>query len=179
MDQRLILLDMDGVLCDFAGGVAALFGQPGPRCADDAHKPLHEYLGIPKGQMWGRIGKVGSRLWEELQPLPWAEALVALCRDHGDILIATSPSLNPGSLAGKLTWMQRRFGRNFRDFAITPQKHLMAAANRFLIDDTAKHVEAFRQGGGQALLFPSWENGGLLNCSDPLALVRQALQEER
>lgn len=170
----LILLDMDGVLCDFAGGVCALFGKAGPQAGDVA-QPLHEFLGIPKGHMWHRVGEAGPRLWENLEPLPWADELVRLARSAGELLIATSPSLNPASTAGKLVWLQRRFGRQFRDFAITPQKHLLAASDRLLIDDTAKHVDAFIAGGGQALLFPSVENGLLRSDEDPLIAVRQRL----
>lgn len=168
-----IFLDMDGVLCDFAGGVCALFGKPGPSAGDPA-QALHEYLGVPKGVMWSRIGEVGARLWENLEPLPWAQDLVAWSRSHGNLYIATSPALHPGSLSGKMVWLQRRFGKQFRDFIVSPHKHLLAAPGRLLIDDTTRQVDAFRASGGAAILFPSVENGRLRLGEDPLAVLASA-----
>lgn len=172
----MIFLDMDGVLCDFAGGVCALFGKDAPQAGDLAQE-LHQHLGIAKGLMWSRIAEAGARLWEGLEPLPWADELVALVRSHGELVIATAPSLNPASLAGKLTWLQRRFGRNFRDFVVTPQKHLLAAPGRILIDDSPRHVDAFSAFGGLSTLFPSIENGLLRPDQDPVMDLRNWLKQ--
>lgn len=167
MDGRIVFLDMDGVLCDFVGGVAALFNKPSPQAGDPA-QPLHEYIGVPKGLMWNRIAESGAKLWENLEPLPWANDLVALARSAGEVMIATSPSLQAASLSGKLTWLQRRFGVKFRDFVISPQKYLLARPQHVLIDDTEHHVSAFREAGGQAVHFPSVQNGLLQSAADPL-----------
>ena len=166
-DGRIIFLDMDGVLCDFAGGVAALFNKPSPQ-AGDPSQPLHEYIGVPKGLMWSRIGESGEKLWENLEPMPWANDLVALARSAGNIMIATSPSLQAASLSGKLSWLQRRFGAKFRDYVISSHKYLLARPQHILVDDTLKHVETVRQAGGQAVHFPSVENGMLTTGQDPL-----------
>ena len=39
MDGRIVFLDMDGVLCDFVGGVAALFNKQNPQAGDPAQPP--------------------------------------------------------------------------------------------------------------------------------------------
>jgi len=169
-----ILLDMDGVLTDFAGAVCALFGQepPGP-----AHrgKDLAAATGIRAGQMWPRIDDLGAKFWRELEPTPFANELVSLCRKAGEVVIATSPSNDPAATAGKIAWLQQRFGKRFRDFVVSPRKELLAAPGRLLVDDTPKHVDAFRVAGGQAVLLPTWHNGELAEGGDPLDPVRTAL----
>ena len=164
------------MLCDFAGGVAALFNKPSPQ-AGDPSQPLHEYIGVPKGLMWSRIRESGPKLWENLEPMPWANDLVALARSAGEVMIATSPSLQAASLSGKLSWLQRRFGVKFRDFVISPHKYLLARPQHILVDDTLKHVESFRKlvTGGP---FPSVENGMLTTGQDPYRVLKTSLQPE-
>jgi hypothetical protein len=174
MDTVLILLDMDGVLTDFAAASCALFGvePPGP---DRAGVDLPELCGVSSGLFWKRIDDAGLAFWEHLPPTEHADALVALVRSRGDLAICTSPARAPASAAGKVKWLQRRLGRNFRDFAITPMKHLLAAPGRALVDDTAKHVDAFNAGGGVGVLFPTWGNGERSADADPVAVVEAAL----
>ena len=125
--------------------------------------------------MWRRIDEAGPRFWSGLSPTPWADELVSLARAAGSCAIATSPSASPDSTAGKLRWMQQRFGKRFRDFVITPHKHLLAGPGRLLIDDSPKHIDAFRAAGGEALLFPTWENGQRQPGVDPMDMVRATL----
>ena len=167
----LYIIDMDGVLVDFAAGVCALFGSPLPG-SGDAGKRVHEYLGIPSRVMWDRIDEAGERFWHELRPTPFASDLVALLRARGEIFIASSPSLSPGCAAGKIGWLQSRFGRHFRGYAITPAKHLLSAPGRVLIDDSAENVDAFRAGGGEGILVPTVENGTLEPGTDVADYLR-------
>jgi phosphoglycolate phosphatase-like HAD superfamily hydrolase len=171
----LVLFDLDGVLADFAGGVAKLFGAaaPGP---EHAGKDLATALGVSAAGIWQRIDAQGRRFWEELEATAEAEALVALARERGEIAIASSPSQDPASAAGKLRWIQQRFGRRCRDFVLTPRKDLLAAPGRLLVDDSPEHVAAFRAAGGTALLHPTWANGGRPS-SEPVAALRAALDE--
>jgi len=172
---RQILLDLDGVLADFALGVCRLCGRDGPN-ADDLGRAVHEVAGITQGDMWRRIDQAGAKFWRELPATPWADELVKLCRAHGDVVIATAPSQDPAAAAGKLAWIQRRFGRRCRDYAITPRKDLLAAPGRLLVDDAARHVEDFTAAGGQAVLVPTWANGALREGVDVLATVAEALR---
>ena len=172
--MALILLDMDGVLTDFAAGVCKLFGKKPPG-SDDRGRSVAEVAGINPGLMWRRIDEAGARFWSELEPTPFANELVTMCRKVGEVVIATSPSSDPGAAAGKVAWLQRRFGKRFRDFAITPRKELLAAPGRLLIDDTPKHVDAFRAAGGAAVLVPTWANGELESEATVLAPIEAAL----
>ena len=88
----MILLDMDGVLTDFEGGVARLFDVQLPDPAERIGQPVHELLGVTKGQLWGRIDQAGLSFWQELEPLPWAQDLITLCRRSAELVICTSPT---------------------------------------------------------------------------------------
>jgi hypothetical protein len=44
--------------------------------------------------------------------------------------------------------------QKFRDYVITPQKHLLANEGALLVDDHPTMINAFRAFGGQAMLFP-------------------------
>ena len=169
----LVLFDLDGVLADFAAGVAKLFGKPAPG-PELAGQELAAALDVPTAVIWQRIDALGRRFWEELPPTPEADALVALARERAQIAIASAPSQDPASAAGKLRWIQQRFGRRFRDFHITPRKDLLAAPGRLLVDDHAEHVAAFRAAGGAAVLHPTWSNGGR-PAAEPVAAFRAAL----
>lgn len=172
-----MLLDMDGVLTDFAGAACRLFDRepPGP---DDRGKAVHEVIGCPSRVLWARIEEAGLRFWDQLEPTEWADDLVSLAREAGELFIATSPAMDPASGSAKLRWMQKRFGRRFREFAITPRKDLLAQPGRLLVDDTPKHVEGFIAAGGAAVLFPTWANGAREPGVDPLDAVRAALTAE-
>jgi FMN phosphatase YigB (HAD superfamily) len=169
-----VILDLDGVLADFDGGVCALFGAD-PPVHEHAGAAINEAIGVSRAQMWARIDRAGRRFWEDLVPTPFADELDQLARSYGSLFVATSPSLSPSSAAGKIRWIQKRYGRNFRDFAIIPRKDLLAAADRVLVDDTERHVSAFREAGGKAILVPTRGNGRLEQGADPMAAVRKAL----
>ncbi|MDA3962145.1 MAG: hypothetical protein PF961_15240 [Planctomycetota bacterium] len=170
-----ILLDLDGVLTDFDAGVCALFGRDVPPGPERVGTDIATALGLRAGQLWQRIDEAGARFWAELPETPWAQDLVTAARRAGEVVIATAPSNDPGAAAGKVRWMQQRFGKRFRSFAITPRKDLLAAPGRLLIDDTPKHVDAFTAGGGAAVLMPTWANGTRQVDTDPLELVHAAL----
>jgi 5'(3')-deoxyribonucleotidase len=150
-----ILVDMDGVLCDFVG--AAL----------DLHRrgdalitwPLGEYdiaavLGMTENQFWLPID-LSMAFWSTIPACPWFADLVALLDDTGiPWTVATSPSFCPQSAAGKLQWLQRHFCRDFRAYMMGPHKPLLALPDTVLIDDCDRNVDAFREAGGRAILFP-------------------------
>lgn len=169
-----VILDLDGVLADFDAGVCALFGVD-PPIHEHAGAAINEAIGVSRGQMWARIDRAGRRFWEDLSPTPFADELDQLAQTYGSLFVASSPSLSPSSAAGKVRWVQKRYGRNFRDYAVIPRKDLLAGPDRILLDDTDRHVTAFREAGGKAVLVPTRGNGQLQEGVDPIAAVREAL----
>jgi 5'(3')-deoxyribonucleotidase len=69
--------------------------------------------------------------------------------------ILSSPTRSSKSLSGKHEWIKRHFGITFRNFIITPQKHLLAGPNTLLIDDSIEKVEKFARCGGDSMHVPS------------------------
>jgi len=102
-----------------------------------------------------------------MRPYPWVESMMGslLRRFPERCTILTSPTWHGSSAQGKIAWMNRVLApiagkRAFRDYVITPQKHLLANASALLIDDRQFAVKSFADHGGQALLFPQpWNSG--------------------
>ena len=174
-----IFLDMDGVLADWTGAACRLFDRdPAEVYATwpDVTWPegcITGALKISNNELWRRVTSAGFGFWSELEAYPWADELLELCQSTAPTTILTSPSRDPQSLAGKLAWMQARWGETFRDYLVGPDKLACARPGAIIIDDRPVTVEGFRKVGGSGVLFPAvWNaNRGL----DPMAHVREAL----
>lgn len=145
-----ILVDMDGVLADFVGGVRDLFGfnEPWPIGAYD----VPTAFGITPQEMWEAIDNEFD-FWLNLEPLPWLDELLRML-EGCDWWISTSPSLDPLCAAQKIEWVYRFIGPNFRRYMIGPDKFLMANDETVLIDDSDSNYDKFTDAGGFAVLFP-------------------------
>lgn len=151
-----VFLDLDGVLVDFFGAALRTHGRPELIDSYPAEQyEIHEVLSISKTQFWKPMSD--AVWWTDLAPYPWFDELLAIVRRmprSGGFSVATSPSHAPGSAAGKVQWMQKHFGREFRDYMIGPQKHRLAQPGAVLIDDNDENIAKFTESGGQAILFP-------------------------
>ena len=86
---------------------------------------------------------------------PWILDACENLVGQGNVCIATSPTKDPDSLAGKLEWIHEHFpSRMHREYAITPRKHLLAQPDTLLIDDNADNINTFIRKGGRGLLVP-------------------------
>ena len=154
-----ILLDMDGVIVNLLHGLLRAHGRL------DLYErwPIGVYnipgvLQMSGSDFWDPIAALGSEFWRTLPALPWMmelwSRLTSVAREVGaELHICTSPTLDPGCLKGKLEWLQEAFGqRSFRNFVMTPQKHLLATDRTILIDDSQDNVINFCRAGGFALL---------------------------
>lgn len=176
-----IFLDVDGVLADWVGGVCNLFDLD--QADLEAQWKADEWgidsvlgnLGVTDVEMWAAIDKAGADFWASLEPLPWAHSLYELCNTYAPTTILTSPSQHPSSAAGKMAWLEDNLGPNFetpfRDFLIGSVKHTVARPGVMLIDDRPSTIEAFRNAGGEGLLFPRPWNPNREYASDPMVYV--------
>ena len=159
---KQVFVDLDGVLVDFVGSVDVLFG--GSRPPPDERVKLHERYGLSADEFWERIDAAGPRFWEHMQPYSWTNRMMdnLLRRFSGRCTILTSPTWHGSSAHGKIEWMNHHLAplagvKKFRDYVITPQKHLLANEGTWLVDDHPGMVDKFRAFGGEATLFPqSW-----------------------
>jgi hypothetical protein len=149
-----LFVDMDGVCCDFMAPALALHG----RSYNEIYPHTTEWdvskvLGITDDQLWEPIEAAGIEWWENLPEL--------LTKTKTPIVFLTSPGRSEHAPNGKIAWLRRRFGREFRNFIVTPEKHYAAGVGRYLIDDHpinyedwCKHadMQTLPQPGG--VLFP-------------------------
>lgn len=178
--MTIIYLDMDGVLCDLVGGIADLLNYD--KHALRFNWPRGEYdlslgFGVPSNYIWSALEK-NPAIWEQLEPLPWMNILLARCRQMARTLICTSPTLDPACAAGKIRWLQNQFGKGFRDYVIVPHKQLLATPQALLIDDCEKNVASFQAFGGMGMLFPALWNKLWEFADDPMQVLPAPAVEE-
>lgn len=170
----LVFLDMDGVLVDFAHGVASLFGIE-KSVVEAVGDKANEAVGLSLKEFWRCIESAGQAWWEDLPPYPWAQRLVSACERVGDVYVATSPPktcISAGS--GKMAWLKHNLPKVYsgRRFFIGTHKYLLAGPGRVLVDDDIRKHAAFANAGGQAVLFPRpWNAAHLPPNADPEKLI--------
>lgn len=165
------LLDMDGVIADFVGGVGRLYDTDLNHMDDWG---IEEFLGVSEKEMWIRIDIEGPEFWATLPEYPWTNDLIRLLGPD-NLVISTAPSRSADSLKGKAEWLQEMFGYKFNRYMFGRHKHLLAGSGLTLIDDKDANVEAFRAHGGRAVLFPQKWNKNEEFVSNRVGYVAQAL----
>jgi 5'(3')-deoxyribonucleotidase len=152
----VVLIDMDGVLADFARHALAKFDRSDVYDSWPSGKyEIHEIIDMPQDEFWAELDKEGPEFWSSMPALPWALQLCEVVRDMvGTFYIATSPSRAPASSMGKVHWLQNFFDPRFRRYMLGSHKHLMAKPGVVLIDDSDEKCTNFIEAGGDAILFP-------------------------
>ncbi len=175
--DKIILIDLDGVLANFNKAIADAFNKDYNEIEDNwtpGNWSIAQQLNLSEGEIWARVNKIES-FWEDIELYPYAKKLVKYLKSKYEVNVCTSPSSNPACATGKMKWLLKHkfgFGRNI---IITPQKHLMAGPNRILIDDMDKNCDKFKAHGGEPLLFHQvWNSGGKFD-GDRLEYIKSVL----
>lgn len=164
-----IFLDVDGVLADCTQAPELLEAWP------LGEYDLHAVLG--HAQVWGAVADEGREFWAGLPRTPWFEETLALveasgCRVH----LATTPQFEASCWVGKVHWLREHVPD--RHVVLTSEKSILAGPGRLLIDDCDANCEGFRAAGGAAIVFPALWNSQYAESVDPVAYVRDALDEQ-
>ena len=138
--RKIVYVDMDNVLVDFASALPRLPGEIVEKYADR----LNEVEGI----------------FGLMDPMPGAvEAFATLADQFDTYVLSTSPWENPSAWADKLRWTKKHLGAPaYKRLIITHHKNLNAGD--YLIDDRTKNgADRFR---GEHIVFgserfPDWE----------------------
>lgn len=159
-----IYLDIDGVLADFVMPALLLHGRSDllvPGAWPKGCYRLEEVLQKTESAFWHPIEQQGAKFWWNLPAYPWCRPLFNIARQHAhEVVLCSKPSLSPHSSYGKHIWINRTFGRNFIDYALTPRKHHFAGPGRVLVDDCEDNIAAWEHAGGIGVLFPQpWNRG--------------------
>lgn len=177
----MILLDLDGVLADWARPACRLVGLTEGQIADlfakwpkdpETNLPiygLHRVLGMHRIELQGLVDRQGVDWWASLPVLPGARELFkGLLKLDPEVVFCTDPGYTPGAATGKLLWLQRHFPERSEHFHLTSRKADLARPTRILIDDSPENCEAFRQQGGKSILFGQPWNSSPVGVEDVL-----------
>ena len=165
-----IYLDLDGVCCDFFGAVFRTMGNGFPpdhwpqRGAD-----LPEVFGMPEPEFWYELHRRNPDLWATMDEFPWFNTLHRGLSAIAPVVFLSAPAVHADSVAGKVRWLQQRFGPLFEDYIITARKADVGRKGRLLVDDDPLVCKEFQRSGGMAIVFPQpWNDAP----GSPADLVR-------
>lgn len=175
--DRHVILDVDGVFCDFVGGCCRLYGWTAEefRAAHPSGEfGIEKTFGVSTNQFWKDVSKRGSDFWYHLDPTPWADELLDWVRDRWgeNFFFVTATSREADCYKGKVQWIQNFLGSwKFNRFTMTRHKHLFARPNATIIDDREDNVSNFVLHGGEAILFPGIGNNLHQHIEDPMSYL--------
>lgn len=169
--KKTALLDVDGPLADFCGGVYDLVQQVAGVTLVDQDFPsdwnfldrIEEAIrkkggGLPymaKAQVIAGISEKG--FCENLRTVPGAAEAVESLRKNYDVMFVTSPWHNiPFWMYERTRWLVKNMGARPKDIIHCSQKHLVRGT--FLLDDSPEHVRSWAQVQGETMpsVTPAW-----------------------
>lgn len=160
-----VLLDLDGVLNKFYHhalhylGIADYSDETHPvECGYDiiaAANKLAGYERFTPRAFWNAIPRHVWATAPKSEECDWLlDECVRLVGRDG-VCIATSPTLDPDSLAGKLEWIHANLPPWLhRQYLVGPCKQFLAHPQALLVDDADRNIDSFRLWGGRAVLVP-------------------------
>ena len=160
--MKRILLDMDGVLVNFVGGMMSALGKPWPY---DKKKSLgvwnvEKLWGLEDDEFWAPCNY--SDFWAELEWLEDGRRILEICEKYvgrENVYISTSPSLSPNAWKGKAEWLQKHMPEYHGRVLMGSCKEILAPVG-VLVDDYDRNVQRFRDNGGTAVPVPRPWNAG-------------------
>lgn len=199
MEIEPILLDMDGVFCDFAGGYYAVARRTDPELYAELIKPaeqtnyyLHDHITDPEMHLRGEAIANYPKLFDILPPYEGAiegvQLLDKLAARLGiDVLICTAPhTTNKGSYTAKANWIEHYLGARWLDKTLMVRDKTIVRGS-VLIDDKpiplGKHVPHWkhvvmphaynREQQKTNFVFPGWQEDQLENLLNYVVYVSQ------
>jgi len=155
-----IFVDLDGVLTNWIKDATEicgidLFDEEERQKLKDNNCLINEKIGYTDKFLWESIEKKGEDFWTNLESFSWTKRLIERCKKEKHFCLLTSPSQDPECASGKVKWINKELGKDFRDFLIGSPKYFCADENSILIDDMNKNIEAFEDAGGNGFLWPN------------------------
>jgi len=156
INKPIVLLDMDGVICNFIQGVIDSL-----KLTVDykswATWDYHHKLDITDHVFWQATQS--NQWWSALDPYPWTAYLLhRLAKANTHVLFTSSPSLASDCTSQKVDWLRNHgfMGLHVNDYVLGPHKYLMARhPNTVLVDDSEANITTFERNDGKAVLFPA------------------------
>ena len=181
MTFHRIYVDMDGVLCDLVKAILTEHGRM-DLYNRMPHRKVTESIDWDRHETWLPTLVDGPTFWATLDRYPWTDEIMQFARDAGaDVHVLTRPlnlSLHDATdigycVHGKMAWLRRQFGADFKDVVFTAEKHLLSQPGVLLIDDDEQYIERFEAAGGRQIIFPQSYNKFRERLGDRMAAVRE------
>lgn len=169
------LLDLDGVLVNFVGGMCESHGRTDPFEEGYTAYNLERAWDMTLDEFWEPANN--AEWWANLPKYEEADRIVQTVESYvgfDNVCILTTPTAHPLSAAGKIQWIQSNYPDYRRKFLIGPQKQFCAHQNAVLIDDHWSNIEAFVTEGGHGILVPRPWNPGV--AEDVLGFIEKQLE---
>ena len=151
--NRLLFIDLDGVLVDFVAGALAF--HKSNLLYSEAKWDLAAQIGLAASDFWNPLGR---EFWEGLQPTREMVNTISLAsRYFGEenTFVISSPCRTPGCATGKAAWVEKHLPPSYsRHLLLTDRKEIFAGPGRLLIDDFRLNCQAWEASGCKAFLFP-------------------------
>ncbi len=138
--SKIVLLDVDGVLCDFVSGVMRSVATCSDERADLSEWDFLDKLG-PHARRAYLADSAKPGFCYGLDPLPGAvEGVQQLLADGHDLVAVTAPLLHCPTWEGeRRAWLWKHFGIAAREVVFTSRKDLVHGD--VLVDDKPEHVK--------------------------------------
>lgn len=181
-----VFLDVDGVICNFLGGLHKALGVP---------YSYENYL-YKKGK-WNMLTDIKgfddipatfeqcndcctTSFWKYLEWMHDGRDILRAIMDKpglDKVYLLTTPMPNLESASGKMMWVNGNLPIYLKRTIITQApKHLLARPDTLLIDDKDENVDGFREAGGKAHLICRPWNRGHLNTNKTVQMLQEFLE---
>ncbi len=145
--MKTVLVDVDGVLADFVGGVCARVNETIP-------KIVHQFK--PTDFKEWDIGKLLPSYWKgivskpgfcyNLEPYPDAkEGMKALLDSGAKIVVVTSPWHSETWISERIEWLALHMKISRQDVIFAEGKHKALIKGDFLIEDSLENAQAWNR----------------------------------
>lgn len=149
-----VILDLDGVLVDFAKGACKELDVPEPILWPE-DGDIVSALELDPSDFWDHISY--SDFWKNLDWMPDGHEILEVLENHygeENICICSSPTNCSEAAKGKMEWIQDHLPEYTKRFLIGRAKHFCAQPDSIMFDDFDFNVNRFKKNGGYAVLVP-------------------------
>lgn len=152
-----VYIDMDGVTAAFYESVCRLYGvTPWPYPFPLQRWDFFQYP--PIGAEASEVKtKADLNFYVEMDKTPYADEILSWADQlvgRRNVFFLSAPWHNHGCCDGKRLWIAKHYPDYLNRTVLVKDKTAAAYPGALLIDDSFNNVQAFRMGGGPAILFP-------------------------
>ena len=167
--NKVIYLDMDGVIVDFIKGLLLAHHRLDllDRYLKNEYPVEWNMEGLlgNEAELWFPVEQKGFIFWSELDIYSWGKKIVNKIIDSGvEWYFCSKPYDSIDCYSGKYAWLDKTFpGLTRNQIIFIQHKDLLAKEGALLIDDSNNNIVDFASAGGDTLLFPRPWNSTNLN----------------